>query len=272
MANLPSVEDLLAAGAHFGHQAQRWNPKMKPYILAKKNDIYVINLDKTIKLLEAAGQIAARISGEGKSVLFVGTKPTARTIVEEAAKKTNHFFVSNRWLGGMLTNFQTVRKSIMQIDKIDKMEADGLFNELSKKEVLDKTRLREKMLGVFGGIREMKTLPGLVVVTDLHHEHIAVAEARRLHIPIIGICDTNVDPTLVDFPVPANDDAVKSIKIIIDYIADNMTMRSEVAKIADAESAAKKYDDGQRPQRKRPYSPRKAAAEKSEEKSNSEEK
>lgn len=265
MANLPSVEELLSAGAHFGHQAQRWNPKMKPYILAKKNDIYVINLDKTIKMLEEAGKVAARISSEGKSVLFVGTKPTARAIVEEATQKTNHFFVSNRWLGGMLTNFQTVRKSIKQIDKIDQMEADGLFKELSKKEVLDKTRLREKMLGVFGGIREMATLPGLVVVTDLHHEHIAVAEARRLHIPIIGICDTNVDPTLVDYPVPANDDAVKSIKLIVDYIAANVTTRSEVAKTADAESAAKKFDDAPAP-RKRNFKPRKAAP-KSEEKS-----
>lgn len=265
MANLPSVEDLLAAGAHFGHQAQRWNPKMKPYILAKKNDIYVINLDKTIKQLEEAGKVAARISSEGKSVLFVGTKPTARAIVEEAAQKTNHFFVSNRWLGGMLTNFQTVRKSIKQIDKIDQMESEGLFKELSKKEVLDKTRLREKMLGVFGGIREMATLPGLVVVTDLHHEHIAVAEARRLHIPIIGICDTNVDPTLVDYPIPANDDAVKSIKIIVDYLADNVTTRSEVAKNADAESVAKKYDDAPAP-RKRAFKPRKAIAEKTEDK------
>ncbi|MCK9182602.1 MAG: 30S ribosomal protein S2 [Fibrobacteraceae bacterium] len=265
MATLPSVEDLLAAGAHFGHQAQRWNPKMKPYILAKKNDIYVLNLDKTIKLLEAAGDAAARVSAGGKYVLFVGTKPTARAVVEEAAKKTNHFFVSNRWLGGMLTNFQTVRKSIKQIDKIDQMEADGLFKELSKKEVLDKSRIREKMLGVFGGIREMATLPGLVVVTDLHHEHIAVAEARRLNIPIIGICDTNVDPTLVDFPVPANDDAVKSIKIIVDYIADCLTFRSNVAKTADAETA-KKFDDGDAEKaasRKRTFKPR-AKAEKSE--------
>ena len=158
-----------------------------------------------------------------------------------------------------------VRKSIKQIDKIDQMEADGLFKELSKKEVLDKTRLREKMLGVFGGIREMTTLPGLVVVTDLHHEHIAVAEARRLHIPIIGICDTNVDPTLVDYPVPANDDAVKSIKLVVDYIANNVTARTEVAKNADAEAAVKKYDDAPAP-RKRFNKPRKPAA-KAEEKS-----
>jgi small subunit ribosomal protein S2 len=244
MANLPSVEDLLSAGSHFGHQTQRWNPKMKPYILAEKNGIYVLNLDKTTKLLEAAGQAAARISASGKSVLFVGTKPTARQVVEEAARKCNHFFVINRWLGGMLTNFQTVRKSIKQIDKIDEMENQGLFKELSKKEVLDRSRERDKLLAVFGGIREMATLPGLVVVTDLHHEKIAVAEARRLNIPIIGICDTNVDPTLVDFPVPANDDAVKSVKLIIDYIAANVTPRSNVAKDANAE-VAKKYESGE---------------------------
>jgi len=244
MANLPSVEDLLSAGSHFGHQTQRWNPKMKPYILAEKNGIYVLNLDKTTKLLEAAGQAAARVSASGKSVLFVGTKPTARQVVEDAERKCNHFFVINRWLGGMLTNFQTVRKSIKQIDKIDEMENQGVFKELSKKEVLDKSRERDKLLSVFGGIREMATIPGLVVVTDLHHEKIAVAEARRLNIPIIGICDTNVDPTLVDFPVPANDDAVKSIKLIIDYIAANVTPRSNVAKEANAETA-KKYDSAE---------------------------
>ena len=231
MANLPSVEDLLAAGAHFGHQTQRWNPKMKPYILAEKNGIYVLNLSKTRDLLDAAAKAAARVSASGKNVLFVGTKPTARQVVTEAATACNHFSVTNRWLGGMLTNFQTVRKSIKQIDKIDAMEKDGLFQELSKKEVLDKTRERNKLLSVFGGIREMGGIPGLVV------------EARRLHIPIIGICDTNVDPTLVDFPIPANDDAVKSVKLIIDYIASNVTPRSNVAK--EANEAAKKFDNGE---------------------------
>ncbi len=222
MANLPSVEDLLAAGSHFGHQTQRWNPKMKPYILAEKNGIYVLNLSKTRDLLEEAAKAAAKISESGKTVLFVGTKPTARQCVLDAAAACNQFSVTNRWLGGMLTNFQTVRKSIKKIDKIDAMEQDGTFQALSKKEVLDKNREREKLLSVFGGIREMVNLPGLLVVTDLAHEKIAVAEARRLHIPIIGICDTNVDPTLVDYPVPANDDAVKSIKLIVDYIAANV--------------------------------------------------
>jgi small subunit ribosomal protein S2 len=244
MANLPSVEDLLAAGSHFGHQTQRWNPKMKPYILAEKNGIYVLNLSKTRELLEEAGKAAAKISESGKTVLFVGTKPTARQCVLDAAATCNQFSVTNRWLGGMLTNFQTVRKSIKKIDKIDAMEQDGTFQALSKKEVLDKNREREKLLGVFGGIREMVNLPGLVVVTDLQHEKIAVAEARRLHIPIIGICDTNVDPTLVDYPIPANDDAVKSLKLIVDYIAANVKVRTNDNKKADKEEV-KKFDNGE---------------------------
>ncbi|NLO23007.1 MAG: 30S ribosomal protein S2 [Fibrobacter sp.] len=243
MANLPSVEDLLAAGAHFGHQTQRWNPKMKPYILAEKNGIYVLNLAKTRELLDAAAKAAASVSASGKSVLFVGTKATTRQVIAEAAASCNHFSVTNRWLGGMLTNFQTVRQSIKQIDKIESMESEGLFKELSKKEVLDKTREREKLLSVFAGIRDMVTIPGLIVLTDLNYEKIAVAEARRLNIPIIGICDTNVDPTLVDYPIPANDDAVKSVKIIVDYIASNIVPRSTVAKEANKMMA--KTDKGE---------------------------
>jgi small subunit ribosomal protein S2 len=191
-------------------------------------------------MLEAAGQAAARISAAGKTVLFVGTKATARKVVEESAQKCNHFYVTNRWLGGMLTNFQTVRKSIKQIDKIEDLEKQGLFKEMSKKEVLDKTREKEKLLSVFGGIREMATLPGLVVVTDLNHEHIAVAEARRLRIPIIGICDSNVNPEQVDFPIPSNDDAVKSIKLIVDYLAECVTPRQTASQNAGEKN--KKYD------------------------------
>lgn len=245
MANLPSVEDLLAAGSHFGHQTQRWNPKMKPYILAEKNGIYVLNLSKTRDLLEEAAKAAAKISESGKTVLFVGTKPTARQCVLDAAAVCNQFSVTNRWLGGMLTNFQTVRKSIKKIDKIDTMEQDGTFQALSKKEVLDKNRERAKLLDVFGGIRDMVNLPGLLVVTDLAHEKIAVAEARRLHIPIIGICDTNVDPTLVDYPVPANDDAVKSLKLIVDYIAANVKVRVAADKKEVAKEEVKKFDNGE---------------------------
>jgi small subunit ribosomal protein S2 len=217
---------------------------MKPYILAEKNGIYVLNLSKTRDLLEEAAKAAAKISESGKTVLFVGTKPTARQCVLDAAAACNQFSVTNRWLGGMLTNFQTVRKSIKKIDKIDAMEQDGTFQALSKKEVLDKNRERAKLLDVFGGIREMVNLPGLLVVTDLAHEKIAVAEARRLHIPIIGICDTNVDPTLVDYPIPANDDAVKSLKLIVDYIAANVKPRVAAEK-KESKEEVKKFDNGE---------------------------
>ncbi|GHV17817.1 30S ribosomal protein S2 [Fibrobacterales bacterium] len=224
-AELPSIEDLLAAGSHFGHQTRRWNPKMKPFVLTEKNSIHVLNLEKTRTLLEEAGKAIARISSNNRTVLFVGTKPTSRKAVEDAAGKCNHFFVTNRWLGGMLTNFQTVRKSIKQIDKIDDLEAQGIFKQMGKKEVLDKNRERSKLLSVFGGIREMSALPGVVVITDLNHEHIAVAEARRLRIPIIGICDTNVNPELVQYPIPANDDALRSVSLIVDYLAANVAPR-----------------------------------------------
>jgi small subunit ribosomal protein S2 len=237
MADLPTIEDLLAAGSHFGHQTRRWNPKMKPYILTEKNSIHVLNLEKTRQLLEAAGSAIARISGNHRTVLFVGTKPTAQKAVEDAATRCNHFYVTNRWLGGMLTNFQTVRKSIKQIDKIDDMEAQGVFKQMSKKEVLDKNRERSKLLNVFAGIREMSQLPGVIVITDLNHEHIAVAEARRLRIPIIGICDTNVNPELVQYPIPANDDALRSVSLIVDYLAANVTPRQDTASSKTAEKA-----------------------------------
>jgi len=237
MADLPSIEDLLAAGTHFGHQTRRWNPKMKPFILTEKNSIHVLNLEKTRQLLETAGQAIARISGNNRTVLFVGTKPTAQKAVQDAATRCNHFYVTNRWLGGMLTNFQTVRKSIKQIDKIDDMEAQGVFKQMSKKEVLDKNRERTKLLNVFAGIREMSQLPGVIVITDLNHEHIAVAEARRLRIPIIGICDTNVNPELVQYPIPANDDALRSVSLIVDYLAANITPRQTTVSSKSAEKA-----------------------------------
>ncbi|HSQ41693.1 MAG TPA: 30S ribosomal protein S2 [Fibrobacteraceae bacterium] len=239
---MPILEDLLAAGSHFGHQTQRWNPKMKPFILTEKNGIYVINLEKTLSQLQIAGEAAHRISAEGRSVLFVGTKVASRKVVEDAAATCKHFSVSNRWLGGMLTNFQTVRKSVKQIDKIEQMEKDGLFKAMLKKEVLDLNRKKDQLMSVFGGIREMGSLPGLVVVSDLQHEHIAVAEARRLRIPIMGICDTNVNPELVDYPVPANDDAVKSVKLLLDYIAEQVVPRTIGSGKEEAEIISEKFE------------------------------
>jgi small subunit ribosomal protein S2 len=220
--SVPSVENLLDAGSHFGHQTQRWNPKMKPYILTQKNGIYVIDLAKTRSMLEIAGKAVRKASSEGKSILFVGTKVTSKIAIREAAERCGQFYVSNRWLGGMLTNFQTVKRSIKQLEKIEGMEADGTFKQLQKKEVLTFNRKREKLDNVFSGIRAMKGQPGLVVITDVKHEHIAVAEARRLRIPIVAICDTNVDPDLVDYVIPANDDAVKSVSLIVNYLADQV--------------------------------------------------
>jgi small subunit ribosomal protein S2 len=170
----------------------------------------------------------------------------SRVVVEEAAKMCNHFSVSNRWLGGMLTNFQTVRKSVKQIDKIEQMEKEGLFKAMLKKEVLDLNRKKDQLMIVFGGIREMARLPGLVVVADLQHEHIAVAEARRLNIPIIGICDTNVNPELVDYPIPANDDAVKSVKLILDYIAEQIAPRANGLGETEASAVAAKFEGAER--------------------------
>lgn len=243
MSILPTIDDLLQAGAHFGHQTQRWNPKMKPYILTEKSGIYVINLELTVRLLEQAGQAAKRITAKSGTVLFVGTKVTARKSVQEAAEKCGHFFVTNRWLGGMLTNFQTVRKSIAQIEKIEEMEKNGLFKQMQKKEVLDLNRKREKLEMVFGGIRQMKSVPSLLVVSDINHEHIAVAEARRLNIPILAICDTNVNPELVNYPIPANDDAVKSVKIIMDYIAENVVPRSTISSNVQPQEMVDKMEE-----------------------------
>lgn len=234
MTQIPSIEELLEAGAHFGHQTRRWNPKMKRFILAEKNGIHVLDLRKTQEGLENAAKIVQRVASQGRTVLFVGTKVTAKQVVQEAAERKGQFFVAKRWLGGMLTNFQTVKQSIRRLEKIEQMERDGMFQELQKKEVLNLNRERAKLEEVFGGIRHMRALPGLVFITDLKHEHLAVAEARRLRIPVIAICDTNVDPDLVDAIIPANDDAVKSISLITNFIADQIN--AAATKAADAEA------------------------------------
>lgn len=234
MTQIPSIEELLEAGAHFGHQTRRWNPKMKRFILAEKNGIHVLDLRKTQEGLENAAKIVQRVASQGRSVLFVGTKVTAKQVVQESAERKGQFFVAKRWLGGMLTNFQTVKQSIRRLEKIEQMERDGMFQELQKKEVLNLNRERAKLEEVFGGIRHMRALPGLVFITDLKHEHLAVAEARRLRIPVIAICDTNVDPDLVDAIIPANDDAVKSISLITNFIADQINVAA--TKAADAEA------------------------------------
>ena len=215
-----SMEELLAAGAHFGHLTRRWNPKMKEYIFMQKNGIHIIDLKKSQLALDRALDAIRKIVDEGYDVLFVGTKLQAKEIISTEAKRSNQFFVSHRWLGGMLTNFSTIKKSIKHYKNLDKMSTDGTYEKISKKERLMIDREKEKLFQVLGGIEEMKRLPGVVFVVDIKKEHIAVKEAKKMNIPVVAMVDTNVDPTEVDFPIPANDDAAKSISLITSKISD----------------------------------------------------
>jgi small subunit ribosomal protein S2 len=219
---MPRVEltDLLNAGAHFGHLTRRWNPKMKPFIFMERNGIHLIDLKKSQQLLEEAGNAIAKLVGEGKRVLFVGTKKQAREVIQTEADRCGQFYVSERWLGGMLTNFTTIRKSVKRLTNIEKMETDGTFDKITKKERLFLDREKDKLQQVLLGVVNMTRLPGAIFVVDIKKEAIAVAEAKRLHIPVFAVVDTNVDPTEIDFPIPANDDAIKSIQLITKVMAD----------------------------------------------------
>lgn len=231
------VEDLLLAGSHFGHLTRRWDPKMKKYIFMERNGIHIIDLKKTLSLIDEASNALARISGEGKKVLFVGTKKQAKQIIKDQAERCGAFYVSERWLGGMLTNFNTVRKSIKKLTNIQRMEADGTFEKLVKKERLILSREREKLEKVLNGIVNMTRLPGAIFVVDIRKEHIAISEARKLNIPVYAIVDTNCDPDLVDFPIPANDDAVKSIEIITRAMADAVLQGTNEARIKEEDES-----------------------------------
>ena len=215
-----SMKQLLEAGVHFGHQTRRWNPKMKKYIFAERNGIYIIDLQKTVKKIEEAYNFVRDIAMNDGTVLFVGTKKQAQESIEQEAKRCEMFYVNQRWLGGLLTNFKTIQTRIAKINEIDKMEEDGSFDLLPKKEVLKLVALREKLLKNLGGIREMKKLPSCLFVVDPRKEHIAVMEARNLHIPIIAIVDTNCDPDDVDYVIPGNDDAIRAVKLLASKIAD----------------------------------------------------
>jgi small subunit ribosomal protein S2 len=236
---MPRVElaDLLGAGAHFGHLTRRWNPRMKPFIFMERNGIHIIDLKKTQELLEIACNAIAELSAEGRRVLFVGTKKQAKMIIEEEARRCGQFFVSERWLGGMLTNFSTIRKSVKRLTNIEKMETDGTYDKLTKKETLVLDREKEKLAGVLSGVVEMTRLPGALFVVDMKKEDIAVKEATRLGIPVFAIVDTNCDPRLVDYPIPANDDAIKSIQTITRYISEavieGMQKKAEGAELAE---------------------------------------
>ncbi|HAY34837.1 MAG TPA: 30S ribosomal protein S2 [Ignavibacteria bacterium] len=225
------IEDLLLAGSHFGHLTRRWDPKMKKFIFMERNGIHIIDLKKTLELLEEACNSISKISTEGKKVLFIGTKKQAKQIIKDQAERSGSFYVCERWLGGMLTNFNTVRKSIKKLTNIQKMETDGTIDQFVKKERLILSRDKEKLEKVLNGIVNMTKIPGAIFVVDIKKEHIAISEARKLNIPVYAIVDTNCDPDLVDYPIPANDDAVKSIEIITKAIADAAIIGNQVAKI-----------------------------------------
>jgi small subunit ribosomal protein S2 len=213
-------QDLLDAGVHFGHLTRKWNPKMAPYIFMEQNGIHIIDLKKTEAKLEEAKAAIRNIAKSGRRILFVATKKQAQEIVAEHAKRANMPYVTERWLGGMLTNFQTVRRSIKRMQNIDKMATDGTFERINKKERLMLDREKAKLSRMLGGIEDMSKLPGAILMIDVKREHIAVAESHRLGIPSFGLVDTNSDPTVVDYAIPGNDDASKSINLIISELAD----------------------------------------------------
>ena len=211
---------LIEAGAHFGHLTRRWNPKMKPYIFMEKNGIHIIDLKKSLGLLNQAYQEMVETVSQGSSILFVGTKKQAKGVIESEAKRCGMNWVSERWLGGMLTNFSTIRKSVKRLQNIEKQETDGTFEKITKKERLFLTRERDKLKKILEGVETMSKLPGAVFVVDIKKEDIAVKEAKRLNIPVFAMVDTNCDPDDINFSIPANDDAVKTIELIIKHMAD----------------------------------------------------
>ena len=214
-----TLKDLLDAGVHFGHQTKRWNPKMKPFIFTARNGIYIIDLRKTLKSLEAACLKVQEVAGEGRPILFVGTKKQAKDVIATEAQRCSQFSVTERWLGGMLTNFTTIRQSVKRLRDLEMMRADGTLDKLTKKEHLKLEKEIGRLEQVLGGIKDMGRLPGLLFVVDTRKERIAVAEAEKLGIPIIAIVDTNSDPDPIDFPIAGNDDAIKSIRLLTGAIA-----------------------------------------------------
>ncbi|MDX9787740.1 MAG: 30S ribosomal protein S2 [Desulfobacterales bacterium] len=215
-----TMKELLEAGVHFGHQTKRWNPKMKPYIFGERNGIYIIDLQKTVRMFRTAYDFMIDTVAKGKSVLFVGTKKQAREAVYEEANRCEMYYVHNRWLGGMLTNFQTIKQSIERLNYLNRIETDGSINLYTKKERLKLAKERTKLDSTLGGIQSMNSMPGAMFVVDPKNETIAIREARRLHIPIVGIVDTNCDPEEVDYVIPGNDDAIRSIRLITSKMAE----------------------------------------------------
>ena len=229
-----SMKQLLEAGVHFGHQTRRWNPKMKEYIFTERNGIYIIDLQKTVKKAEEAYNFVRSVAEAGDSILFVGTKKQAQESIEQEAKRCEMFYVNQRWLGGMLTNFKTIQTRIAKLRKIEKMEEDGDFAYLPKKEVIKLKAEQEKLEKNLSGIKDMKKLPGAMFVVDPRKEHIAVMEARALGIPVVAIVDTNCDPDEVDYAIPGNDDAIRAVKLIASKMADAVLEGRQGEQMIDA--------------------------------------
>ncbi|WP_294347938.1 30S ribosomal protein S2 [Prosthecochloris sp.] len=240
------LEDMLRSGVHFGHLARRWCPKMKPYIFMEKNGVHIIDLKKTLVMAEEAMKAIEAIAMTGREIMFVGTKKQAKSIIAEEAERAGMPYVSERWLGGMLTNFSTIRQSIRRMNAIDRMETDGTFDMITKKERLMLMREKEKLVRILGGIAEMTRLPAALFVVDIKKEHIAVREARSLGIPIFALVDTNCDPDEVDFVIPANDDAIRSIELMVKGVADAIAsarqQSAEEAAMAEAQETAEEGD------------------------------
>ena len=235
MANVVSMKALLEAGVHFGHQTRRWNPKMAPYIYTERNGIYIIDLQKTVKKLEEAYNFVRSVSESGQNILFVGTKKQAQEAIKEEASRCGGYYVNARWLGGMMTNFTTIQRRIKRLEQLHEMETDGTFDLLPKKEVSKLQLEIEKLEKFLGGIKDMKKLPGALFIVDPRKERIAVAEAKKLNIPIVAIVDTNCDPDEIDYVIPGNDDAIRAVKLIAGVMADAII---EGRQGADAEAAA----------------------------------
>ena len=232
-----SMKQLLEAGVHFGHQTRRWNPKMAEYIYMERNGIYIIDLQKTVKKLEEAYSFVRDVAANGQSILFVGTKKQAAEAVKEEASRVGMYYVNARWLGGMLTNFKTMRTRVDRLAQLKKMQEDGTFDMLPKKEVMKHLGEMEKLEKYLGGVKDMKKLPGALFVVDPRKEHNAIAEARKLHIPIVAIVDTNCDPDEVDYVIPANDDAIRAIRLIAATMA-NAVQEGRQGVDAEAEESA----------------------------------
>ena len=234
------MKQLLEAGVHFGHQTRRWNPKMATYIFTERNGIYIIDLQKTVKKLEEAYFFVRDMAASGESILFVGTKKQAQDAIKEEAERCGQFYVNARWLGGMLTNFKTMRTRIARLNQLQKMQADGTFDLLPKKEVIKLQLEIAKLEKYLGGVKEMKKLPGALFIVDPRKERIAVAEAKKLNIPIVAIVDTNCDPDEIDYVIPGNDDAIRAVKLIAGVMADAIIEGRQGADAAAAEAAEAK--------------------------------